>query len=384
MHGVFKDEDLIIIIIIYMTNSRKKNKHKKNITKKAQTLEDTGKTNPVIGILTIPAPSYARAHSHSFLPSSCVKWFEMGGARIVPIQYDLPRPTIQAILEQCNGFVTWGSQLQSTGTLKNDKAPLETKVGATRYKQFIRVLDYIYLYIFAQNIKGNYYPILGISEGSQLLALSATFAPERYKSHMCLEKLYYKESENMSRVYSEEKDISLHFTSKNNKLKSLFTSAERRKMSKEKILYTDNSLGLKIGAPYMKKYTEMTEISPTQMNIIATSKGRRGDKYVSIYDFEYFPFYGFQFMPAVTIFEWKKMNVPRGAFAHNVSDKLSQFFVDECKKNMNTLVDNRLLIYNYTLYGITKSKKILHPNGWFYKYFMKDFESAYYFNLINY
>ena len=366
-----------------MARSKKK-KYKKNITEKAQTLKESAKTDPSIGVLTIPVPSYARAHSHSFLPSSCVKWLEMGGARIVPIQYDLPTAIIQSMLEQCNGFVTWGAQLQSVGVLEDDAAPLETKIGAERYKKFVRALDFIYLYIFAQNIKGNYYPILGISEGAQLLALAATFAPERYKSHLPLEELYSKESENMSRVYSEENDISLHFTSKNNKLKSIFSPSERKRMSTEKILYTDNSLGLKIGAHYMKKYTEMTNISPTQMNIIATSKGRRGAKFVSIYDFEHLPFYGLQFMPAVTIFEWKKVNVPRTSLAHKVSDTLSQFFVDECKHNHNNLIDNRLLIYNYTLYGINKSKKILHPNGWFYKYFIKDFESAYYFNIVNY
>ena len=48
------------------------------------------KDSPVIAILTIPNTFSKYKRTHSYLPNSYVKWIEMSGGRVVPVQYDLP------------------------------------------------------------------------------------------------------------------------------------------------------------------------------------------------------------------------------------------------------------------------------------------------------
>ena len=95
--------------------TKKEKKKGQNRTHKLSLIKSTPHTRPVIGILTVPVPENKQSHSHSYLPSSCVKWVETGGARVIPIQYGLPVNVIISMLEQCNGFVTWGTQFVAGG-----------------------------------------------------------------------------------------------------------------------------------------------------------------------------------------------------------------------------------------------------------------------------
>ena len=66
----------------------------------------------VIGILSTPTYTDASLGATSFIPQSYVKWAELHGARVIPIQYDLPLPVINAILEQINGLVLIGGIIE--------------------------------------------------------------------------------------------------------------------------------------------------------------------------------------------------------------------------------------------------------------------------------
>jgi len=361
--------------------TKKEKKKGQNRTHKLSLIKSTPHTRPVIGILTVPVPENKQSHSHSYLPSSCVKWVETGGARVIPIQYGLPINVIISMLEQCNGFVTWGTQFVAGGMPDDDDARFfEHKIPLHNFKTFVRALDAIFLYISKQNLAGNYYPMLGIGDGMQYLAITATFAYKRFKSKITHSLLM----NNNSRVDAIEQPSSLSFTSKKNKIKSLFTPKEQKAIAKHKVVYADNLLGFEPTCSYMNTFTGTTKTSPTQMEIVATSRGRRGKKYVSIYSFKRLPLYGYSFQPQYTAFEWRMKDIPNSMLAMDVSRKLSEFFVDECKKNLNKLVDEDLLIYNYTLYGVSRLDKILNPGEWSYKYLINKFESNYYFNIVRY
>ena len=365
--------------------SKKEKRKIKNKTKKISLIKSSRDikkiTRPVIAVLSVPAPENKQSHSHSYLPSSCIKWVEKGGARVVPIQYGLPINVIIAILQQCNGFITWGSQFVAGGLPnKNDRRFLKHKISLHNFKTFVRALDAIFLYISKQNLEGNYYPMLGIGDGMQYLAITAIFAYKRYKSKITRSLLL----NNNSIVEATELPSSLSFTSNKSIIKSLFTPKERKSMSQKKVVYMDNFLGFVPGCPYMDIFKDTTKTAPTEMEVIATSKGRTGKKYISIYSFRHLPLYGYSFQPQYTAFEWKIPNIPYSTLAFDVSRKLSEFFVNECKKNLNKLIDKDLLIYNYTLYGIPKLQKILNPTNWDYTFLINKFESNYYFNIVQY
>ena len=340
------------------------------------------KKNPIIAILTMPVPYSSKAHARSYLPQSCVKWLEMSGARVVPIPFDLPTNVILSILEQCNGFACWGSRTESLSS--------GNIVDTMRIKAFIRALDDIFQYILSQNIKGNYYPVLGVGDGMQWVLNTATFGKKRSKKYLSNKALQTFYNKDISIVNAELMETTIKFTKKPSVIKNLFTPEERKKMATEKLIFTNHTLGYVVGAPYMKKYIKATENSPTQMVINATAKGRTGKEYVMIYSFKHLPIYGVEMLPNATTFQWE-INIDEGKYdkslnklAQKISRKISQFFVNECKKNLNKLGDHKLLISNYNLFGIRKLKKILYPNQTLYKYQKFNFENGYFFNVTRY
>jgi len=366
-----------------------KKKRKTTIVKKkiysAVSLYAGDKLNPspVIGMLTLPV-EYGKGmvHSHSYLPQSCVKWIEQCGARVCPIQYDLPRNVTIGLLEQCNGLVTFGTTLSFFDLDENDKE-IPLAIEFRHYKTFIRTLDFIYLYIASQNMKGNYYPILGLGEGAQMLAMAATFGRERAVSRINKDDLIEQEQQdNLSRVNAQKMGVPIKFTSRKSWVKKLFTSGERRRMAKEKIMFTNHLLGFLVKAPYMKNFTQKTKTSPTIMQIDSVAKGKKGGDYVQMFSFKHLPLFGWEFLPQIIQFEWRRSFVPHTKLSEMVSRKLAHFFVDQCRRNLNNLVNHKILIYNYTLYGALHMRKILNPHESNYKYFEKPWENSYYFNVV--
>jgi hypothetical protein len=63
---------------------------------------------PVIGILSMPNTAYAKSHGYSQFPASYTKFLEAGGARVVPIPYDLAPAPLAALLASLNGALFTG------------------------------------------------------------------------------------------------------------------------------------------------------------------------------------------------------------------------------------------------------------------------------------
>ena len=77
--------------------------------------------NPIIGVLMQPfnavkddivQVNYKDGY-HGFISASHVKFLESGGARVVPVQYDLPRNDLHRILAQINGIYIPGESFKS-------------------------------------------------------------------------------------------------------------------------------------------------------------------------------------------------------------------------------------------------------------------------------
>lgn len=63
---------------------------------------------PIVGILSMPNTAYSKSLGASFFPASYVKFLESGGARVVPIPYDLPSAQLATLLSQINGALFTG------------------------------------------------------------------------------------------------------------------------------------------------------------------------------------------------------------------------------------------------------------------------------------
>ena len=67
--------------------------------------------HPTVGILSIPMTVTKHKFTHSYLPASYVKWIEMNNARVIPIPYDTPHGAMDMILNQVNGVLFIGGQV---------------------------------------------------------------------------------------------------------------------------------------------------------------------------------------------------------------------------------------------------------------------------------
>ena len=67
--------------------------------------------HPTVGILSIPMTVTYHKNTHSYLPASYVKWIEMNNARVIPIPYDTPTGALDMILNQVNGVLFIGGQV---------------------------------------------------------------------------------------------------------------------------------------------------------------------------------------------------------------------------------------------------------------------------------
>ena len=101
-------------------------------------------------------------------------------------------------------------------------------------------------------------------------------------------------------------------------------------------------------------------------------------KYITTFKYKKYPFYGIQYHPEKIMFEWLDPLIPHSQTCIDVSKKMSEFLMKECKKNKNILKNKNLLISYYHLYSrpdaylIIKKKERNEKNN-------SIFEQCYYF-----
>ena len=146
-----------------------KNKTKKNKTKKKKTIPHhkvllEGKRiqqefhHPTVGILSIPMTVTYHKNTHSYLPASYVKWLEMNNARVIPIPYDTPRGALEMILNQVNGVLFVGGQV-------------DHGMISTEYTLFMETFKHIVNHAKKSNNQKNYFPLFSICLGFEILGM---------------------------------------------------------------------------------------------------------------------------------------------------------------------------------------------------------------------
>ena len=121
--------------------------------------------NPVIGIVAQPSDfnnTYPSAE-YSYIASVYVKFIEQAGAEVIPILYNYDKPTLKKIFSKINGilFPGGGSPLKENGNLT-----LLTENG-----------QYLMKLAIEANLKGDYFPIMGICNGFQLMIMAISNEP---------------------------------------------------------------------------------------------------------------------------------------------------------------------------------------------------------------
>ena len=105
-------------------------------------------------------------------------------------------------------------------------------------------------------------------------------------------------------------------------------------------------------------------------------------EYINAYSFKEFPFYGMAFHPEAVIYSWMEKKIPQTDVGVHFSHKMSELFVNECRKNLTQLASENILIYNYTLFSPAKVLKLLYPENWQTLQLKKHFTNSYFFGIV--
>jgi gamma-glutamyl hydrolase len=332
-------------IDIYKNDSLMNNYKDSILCNSIQTLH-LNKSNVIIGILTVPVHTTKKGAT-SYLPQAYVKWVESSGARVIPIPYNLPIPIIITLLNQIHGLLLPGGSV-------------ENSLDKHTQLLYISRIQFIINYITRQNLKGNYFPIFGICLGFQLL-LTSVLEPNTEKSLNS-----YINYENISKeYYNGGKSITFKTISKKDKdqlispcLNDIFDKNDMNTFNVNECVYFHHRKTFHMSGKYMKKMKQF--LIP---NAVVKYHGK---ECMCAYQFKSLPYYGTLFHPEKNFFTWSMDNIPHNEVSNKISYKLSNFFIDECRKNYNVYsmgmsAETSLFVENYDLLSYDNVVKVLFP-----------------------
>ena len=259
---------------------------------------------PIIGIWTQP-----RNATTGYIVAAYVKFVEMAGARVIPLNCNDTDENLINLVTQINGVIYPGGET----ILLNDDGS---------YTDYARKGKLVLDKIKEMNDKGIYYPVWGICLGFQEITVIEAPYPDvfqRYKfnSSNVANNVTFVEGIAESKMYR-------------NLPKYLLDALQT-----ENITYNHHHDGV-----YPEVYKKFPELQ--QYYVLAVSYDNKDVKYTASIEHKKYPFYGHQYHPEKTAFIWgKKLVIPKYQKAQELMQYYSNFFVNEARKNMNHFRDEK-------------------------------------------
>lgn len=273
-----------------------------------------GKLNnrPLIGVLT--QPGEPAPGGHSYIAASYVKFIESAGARVVPIQFDLPVDEVKRRFQLINGvLIPGGGQNLSPGHPFYDTSKLLLSLA------------------LESNDRGDYFPVHGTCLGFETLAvvvsgnssILGTFSAENLPSPLFLTDKAHK---------------SYFWNS--------LSKAVRKDLKEKPYAMENHESGLSVRA-----FDESKSLQDF-FNVISVTEDRDGAFYVSTMEARKYPVTATQWHPEKNAYEWAHhLDIPHSRGAVAVTTAVANFIVDEARNSLNApasiLEEDELLIYNF-------------------------------------
>ncbi|MEE6463890.1 hypothetical protein FKM82_006091 [Ascaphus truei] len=267
---------------------------------------------PIIGILAQETHfENLQVFGKSYLAASYVKTIESAGARVVPIRLHLSEQEYVKIFNSINGVLFPGGGVDLINS------------------EYARIASIFYNLALKANDRGNYFPIWGTCLG--------------------FEELTYLTSGEIVLTMTNTEDISipLNFT----------VAASQSKLFRNIPLQLFNDLSSKpLTANFhhwslsLQNFTANKKLS-SFYNVLTTNSDGQVE-FISTFEAYKYPFYGVQWHPEKSPFEWRRTSsTSHAAESVKVAFYMADFFVNEARKNfhhfLNEEEENRALIYNY-------------------------------------
>ncbi|XP_068966701.1 gamma-glutamyl hydrolase-like, partial [Bombus flavifrons] len=254
-------------------------------------------------------------HSKSYIAASYVKFIEGAGARVVPIWIGRDEYYYEDILSKING-VLWPGGSASFANSSGGYAD----AGYEIYKIAKRMND-----------NGDYFPILGICLGFELLTyVVAERIPHRTRcrAQTLPLQLEFTPDYRRGRMFSDISD-------------NVADILRTKKVTSNQHLNCVTKSGLQRAGVSDK------------FRILSLNHDLRNLEFISSLEHITYPFYGLQFHPEKNLYEWKiGEKIPHGKNAIEIAQYFANFFVNEARKNHHIFRSSeeeaQTLIYNYS------------------------------------
>lgn len=228
-----------------------------------------------------------------------VKWLEQGGARVVPVRYDLSKEELDKVFDSVNGVYFTGGNL-----------------ALTENTTYFKTAKYLFDRAIKANDNGDYFPIWGTCMGFQLLHILAA------EDYSVLTHGVFK---------SESVMMPLHFTKE----------ALHSRMLAEapyEVLYAMEHENVTVNWHHDGVYPEDFMSRPKVRDffrVISLNYDQEHKWFLSTVEGRKYPVYGVQFHPEVVQWDWTKnaLFINRSVRSIAVAQYLANFYVREARKN---------------------------------------------------
>lgn len=274
---------------------------------------------PIWGVLTQPVNSEERlvdfqTYYREYIPASFVRWLESGGARVIPIRYDVDEQELRRLFESVNGILFTGGEI--------------TDISNTPYGKNARLL---FQWAVEANDSGDHFPLYGTCQGFQLLSqLAADNFTLKRRVKGCVGvslPLEFTPKARSSRIFGSLPDHVYH-TLRNTPC-------------------GEHMHNYCIPPEAYKEYLPLGDM----FDVLATNRDAEGKIFVTSMEGKNYPFWGGQFHPERNGWEWTdKEDIDHSAEAIVAMHHLAVFLVNESRKSKHRFTDEdeeqALLIHN--------------------------------------
>ena len=244
---------------------------------------------PIIGVLTQDCPFRKGAQ---YIAAGYVKWVEGGGARVVPLKYDMEG--LEETLKYINGVL-----------LPGGGASFEGKY----WDALVR--------IFEDSVKsyeeGNSFPLWGTCLGFEELicvgARNASILDGGYDSEDLALPLKLESRAGMSRYFTD------------------MTETMMKEMELMNVTYNNHEMGI---TP--KTFSTHSALGKL-FDVLSTNTDRKGKPFISMIEGHVYPMWGTQWDPEKVSFEWdNELAIPHSSSAIRINMYPATFFVDQMER----------------------------------------------------